>query len=238
MPARTNHGFGWNLGLPALDPRVSSSSSSQFQPGPGPKASGSLKSQREDHPGLVSSQGSAAHQAFAGFGAARSLRRSAVAEDARPDSSTLDPDQCHSPRRSALDRHRSLHAVKVARHQNDEFLVRLTLDGGSSDLSHPTAIGQLLQRGTACVWFDPHADNCPDHRFLRHPGFEARGNDEPPRRAGCPRNDDSGSLRATSGSAASSTALAGGGLLTRDPGTSEALFDIATNHPPYDLRGG
>lgn len=51
-------------------------------------------------------------------------------------------------------------------------------------------------------------------------------------------NDPSGPLSATSGSAASSTALAGGGFLARDPGTTEALLDVATNHPAYDLRGG
>lgn len=41
-------------------------------------------------------------------------------------------------------------------------------------------------------------------------------------------------------SAASGTASAAfgrWGFLTRDPGTTEALLDIATNHPPHDLRG-
>jgi hypothetical protein len=94
---------------------------------------------------------------------------------ARRDSSTLDSDQFHTARRSALDRHCSLHAVKVVRHQNDEFLVRPTLDSRSSDLGHPTAVGQLHQRGTACIRFDLHADNCPEHRFLRYRSFQARG---------------------------------------------------------------
>jgi len=42
-------------------------------------------------------------------------------------------------------------------------------------------------------------------------------------------------------SAASGTASGAFGLwgfLTRDPGSTEPLLDIATNHPPHDLRGG
>jgi len=53
---------------------------------------------------------------------------------------SLDSHQLCTGGRPALDGHRALHAVKVAGYQANQFLVCLTLDSRSSDLSHPAAI--------------------------------------------------------------------------------------------------